>query len=128
MADGAGGDLLHRGLAAREPRGVIFRGEIADQRGDAEPLPKQSQRLLKQRRLSRAWAGDQTHDKNSRVVESLAKRAGDTSFCFKTFWRTSIMRVAGSLIHLQPDDYQLFAVHDFAVGVPHSEQQNHCVE
>ena len=36
VADGAGNDLLYRSLTAREALSIIFRGEIADQRGNAE--------------------------------------------------------------------------------------------
>src|ERR1700758_1830623 len=40
MANGSGDNLFHWGLAPREPHCIIFRGEVAHQRGHAKPLPK----------------------------------------------------------------------------------------
>jgi hypothetical protein len=63
-------------LAAREPHCIIFRGEIAHQRGHSKPLPKQSQRFLEKGCLPRTWARHQTDDKNTCIMKSLAKRVG----------------------------------------------------
>ena len=42
MTERAGGDLLDRRLAARQTLRVIFRGEIAGERGDPIVGPKRS--------------------------------------------------------------------------------------
>src|ERR671939_1705020 len=52
MANRAGRDLFDRSAATGEPRGVVLRGEVADQRGDATLGPEQRERLLQKGRLA----------------------------------------------------------------------------
>ncbi len=75
MAESAGGDLFHGRPAAGEADGVIFRGEIADQRRDAIFGPKKSESFLEKHGLAGAGTRDHADDEDARIVKTLAKRA-----------------------------------------------------
>ena len=76
VADRAGRDLPHRRAAPRQAGGVVFGGQIAHQRGDAESRVQPGQRLLQQRRLPGARARDQADHEDARLAEPLPERAG----------------------------------------------------
>ena len=95
MADRAGNNLLYGSVAARQAGCVIFRGEVADQGRDFVAGVQKRQRFFQKRGLARAGTGNQTDGEHAGFAKTVAQRAGETSFCFRTFLRTSTRRGSG---------------------------------
>ena len=85
MADRAGDDLFDRGLAARQSRRVIFRRQIADQRGNAALLAKARQQLFKKQSLAGTGTRHQADDIDARFVKSLAQGAREQVILLQNF-------------------------------------------
>jgi hypothetical protein len=77
VAHRSGDDLLYGGLAAREARCIILRGEIAYQRGDAKFRPEQAEGFLEQHRLTGTRTRNEAYDEHAGIVEPLAKSTRD---------------------------------------------------
>ena len=129
MTNGSGDDLLHWRLAARQAKCVVFRGEVSDQRGYTILRPQERQSLFEEGGLTRARTGNKAHDKDTLRAEPVAQRPGDdvillqnvlTHFQQARFGNSS--RTSRAVISSS------FPWTTSEVGVPHSGQQNHCIE
>src|SRR5262245_32194088 len=76
MANRAGGDLLDGRPAALKSHRVVLRCQVADERCYTILFAQQQERLLQQRRLSRAGAGDQADHAEAGLMKALTKSAG----------------------------------------------------
>src|SRR5580704_5209105 len=77
MANRAGNDLLYRRLAARQTRGIIFRGKITNQRRDLVPAMQNGQSFLQKCSLARAGTGNQADDQHTCLAKTFAQGARD---------------------------------------------------
>src|SRR5579872_311012 len=73
MTECPGGDLLDRGLTARQPDSVVFRSEISHEGGDAITLTKPRESFFQEHGFAGTWAGDEAYHKNSCCAELLAQ-------------------------------------------------------
>src|SRR5271166_2596063 len=77
MANCPGSDLPDGRSAARQTRGVVVRGKIADQSGGTMGALEQRKRFLEKGRLAGAGARDQTSHKDAGLLKTRAQSAGD---------------------------------------------------
>ena len=114
MADCAGNNLFHGGLAASQAGRIIFRGEVADQRRDPVARMKKRQRFLKESGLAGTRTGNQADGQHAGFAKTLAQRAREYVILlqdiFSNFHQPGFR---GSLLDLQRYDFQFFPVHDF---------------
>ena len=75
MANGAGRDLFHGNLAAREADCIVVRGKVAHQRGNAVLLAHAGQHAFQKSRFPGPRAGNEADRADSRNTETLSQGA-----------------------------------------------------